>query len=143
MAAVEKVDNVLMYVLGERDFPLAPVAKMKGEVLAPLGGLVHEAQSRLPDVGYEDVIKLALRIGMAQLPHIYAAGGRVERGGQVSFTPLREGRRAAQQSVARTKLSAAGILDGVLIGDREEFVAATSQAPKDTIPNPQDVAQTV
>jgi hypothetical protein len=136
----EKVDNILLYVLGERDFPLAPVAKLRGDLVAPIGELVLEAQKRLPDVGHEDLLKVALRIGLAQIPKIYAADGRIERGGGISFTPLKEGRRAAELTVKRTKLAAAGVLDGGLnVGDREAFEPPVSQAPKDTIPNPQVV----
>lgn len=132
----EKVDNLLVYVLGERDFPLSPVVKLRGEVVEPIGVLLLEAQKRLPDVSHEDLLKVALRIGLAQVPKVFEAGGRLERGGTVSFTPLREGRRAAELTVRRNKLAAAGVLDGLGVSEREAFEAPTSQAPKDNIPPP-------
>lgn len=135
---MDKVDNLQMYVLGERDMPLAPTVRLRGPVVHPLGEIVAEARRRMPDIGYDDVLHLALMVGLGQIPRFFSAGGRVERGGKLSFTPLKEGRKAAQQAVARTKLAEAGALDGILIGEREPFEAATPQGPKDTIPNPQD-----
>lgn len=137
----DKVDNIQMFVLGERDMPLSPQVRLRGPVVHPLGEIVAEARSRMPDIGYDDVLHLALFIGLGQLPRIFGAGGRVERGGKLSFTPLKEGRKAAQHAVARAKLTEAGVLANVLLGEREPFEAATPQGPKDTIPNPQDPPQ--
>jgi hypothetical protein len=88
----------------------------------------------MPGTSYEDVIKLLLRIGISQVGTIFEAGGRVETGGKVSFTPIQEGRKSARASALRAKLLDSRVLDSVLLGERAEL--PETRVPVDTIPPP-------
>ena len=136
----DDVRKLEIFVLGDRNFPLSPLVKVEAEGIERLlGPLVAEARRRLPDTTYGDVLKLALRIGLAQLPRIFEAEGRVERGGFVSFTPQGVTGKAKGGALAaqRLALSEHGVLSGaVVVGEREAFTPPGPQGPKDTIPQP-------
>lgn len=132
----DKVTSMEVYVLGERNFPLAPVSRLRGDLVEPLADIVTQAQQRMPNVGYDDVVKLLLRIGLSQVEAIFEAGGRIEVGGKLTFTPVQEGRKSAKVSALRTRLLESKVLSLVMLGEREH-VPELETKPIDTIPVPQ------
>lgn len=130
----DKVTSVLVYVLGERDFPLAPVVKLRGGVTDTLGDIMAEALRRMPGTSYEDVLRLLLAIGLTQIGPIFEAGGRIEAGGKITFAPVQEGRKMARSAALQAKLLEAGVLQSVLLGDRPAL--PEMRKPVNTIPVP-------
>lgn len=131
---MDKVEKIEMLVLGNRDFPLSPTVKLRGDLTAPLAAIVEQAEERMPGIGVSDVLKLLVRIGLSQVDNIFAAGGRIEPEGRISFLPLTEGRKSAKVTALRLRLQESGVLAATSLGEREAIPEHTK--PVNTIPNP-------
>lgn len=76
-----------MLLLGDRNYPLAPTIKIPAVLTAPLSGLLTEAQARVPDVTYDDLLKAVWLLGIQHVTAALEAGSSIERQGVVKAPP--------------------------------------------------------
>lgn len=81
------VQKAEILILGERNYPLHPTIKVPALLTAPLAGLLQTAQSRVPDITYDDLVKAIWSLGVNRVTAALDAGLIVERQGIVKEPP--------------------------------------------------------
>ena len=63
----ERIERVDILILGPRQYPVAPLIKVPGVLVADLPNLLAEFQKQDPTATYEGLMRAVVRLGMRRL----------------------------------------------------------------------------
>jgi|OpeIllAssembly_1097287.scaffolds.fasta_scaffold00045_19 hypothetical protein len=121
------VQRAEILVLGDRNYPLHPTIKIPTLLTTPLAGLLKTAQSRVPDITYDDLVKAIWSLGVNRLTAALDAGLVVERGGVVKEPALSSKPAAGKPAEGPKRGAAAAVLPTLrakteIVGDANALV---------------------